>query len=212
MSLPVEQDNKKIKCQVEVIVLITHKSYTMHIAINTILSLYREKGGSEYGGEAVTQLQHALQCATLAVQANAGAALVTAALVHDIGHLMHDLPDDAPEQGVDDAHETAASGFLEKYFIPAVTEPVGLHVLAKRYLCTVSTEYFALLSPPSVVSLELQGGLLNEDEVARFEKNEFFGSAVQLRKWDDIAKDAMAITPPLESFMPYVELCLQEEN
>jgi len=181
----------------------------MHLAINAILDLYRRKGSSEYGGEAVTQLQHALQCATLALQAKADAALITAALLHDIGHLVHDLPDDAPENGLDDAHEVAASGFLEKYFVPAVTEPVRLHVLAKRYLCTVSAEYFALLSPPSVVSLQLQGGLLNDTEAAQFESKEFFGDAIQLRKWDDIAKDPTALTAPLESFMAYAELCLR---
>ena len=181
----------------------------MHEAIETIREIFAQKGGSEYGGEAVTQLQHALQCATLAEQANATPELITASLLHDIGHLLHDLPDDAPDQGYDDMHEVAAAGFLERYFVPAASEPIRLHVLAKRYLCTVNDEYMRLLSAPSVVSLKLQGGLLSDDEVADFEKNEYCADAVQLRKWDDVAKDINAVTAPVDSFIPYLEQSLR---
>ena len=184
----------------------------MHPAIDTIIQLFEERGGSEYGGEAVTQLQHALQCATLAKETGTEASLIAAALLHDIGHLMHDLPDDAPELGVDDIHEVAAAGFLERHFIPAVTQPVRLHVMAKRYLCSTDPGYLSLLSAPSVLSLGLQGGLLSSEEIAAFEKNEFAAAAVQLRKWDDVAKDAEAVSASLESFVPYLVVSLKQSK
>jgi predicted HD phosphohydrolase len=85
--------------------------------IANILQLFNEKGHSEYGGEAVTQLEHALQSGTLAREENASDHLITAALLHDIGHLLHDLPEDAPLHGIDDVHENKAAVYLRKYFL-----------------------------------------------------------------------------------------------
>ena len=88
-----------------------------------------------YGGEEVTQLEHALQCAHLARTHQATPELVTAALLHDIGHLLHDLPDDASDKGIDDMHELLGEQYLTQHFKLAAVEPVKLHVQAKRYLC-----------------------------------------------------------------------------
>ena len=85
-----------------------------------IIDLFNQKGHSLYGGEAVTQLEHALQAATFAKNNHASAALITASLLHDIGHLLHELPDDAPDHGVDDLHEELAALFLDKYFVKEV--------------------------------------------------------------------------------------------
>ena len=90
--------------------------------------LFAERGDSEYGGEAVTQREHALQCALLAEQSEASTSLIVASLLHDVGHLLHDLPDDAPDEGIDDAHENSGNNYLKKYFGQDVTEPVRLHV------------------------------------------------------------------------------------
>ena len=175
----------------------------MKTITETILRLFNERGHSEYGGEGVTQLEHALQSATLAKNAGASDALITASLLHDIGHILHDLPDDAPDNGIDDYHENLAAHFLEQHFPPSVSEPVRLHVAAKRYMCTSDPSYFEKLSPPSIQSLEIQGGLMNEEEIWAFEQNPYAQDAVQLRCWDDLAKDPNWKTEPIEAFAGY---------
>ncbi len=172
--------------------------------VQKIVDLFNEKGHSLYGGEAVTQMEHALQAATFARKNNASDALITASLLHDIGHLLHALPDDAPDFGVDDLHEELAALFLEKYFIKEVVEPAKLHVQAKRYLCFVDAGYYNTLSEPSRQSLALQGGIMNAEEAAEFEKYENYKEAVLLRTWDDLAKDPTMQTDPIESFAPYI--------
>jgi len=172
----------------------------MHPIVSEIITLFNEKGGSMYGGEAVTQLEHALQGATLARQQGATSSLVTAALLHDIGHLLHDLPQDAPDEGVDDVHENLAAQFLAAHFTPDVVEPVRLHVEAKRYLCATENGYLQLLSAPSIQSLALQGGPMDKSEVSDFEQSPYYKQAVQLRIWDDSAKDPSVQTAPIESF------------
>jgi [1-hydroxy-2-(trimethylamino)ethyl]phosphonate dioxygenase len=172
--------------------------------VQKIVDLFNEKGHSLYGGEAVTQMEHALQAATYARKNNASDALITASLLHDIGHLLHALPDDAPDFGVDDLHEELAALFLEKYFIKEVVEPAKLHVQAKRYLCFVDAGYYNTLSEPSRQSLALQGGIMNAEEAAEFEKYENYKEAVLLRTWDDLAKDPTMQTDPIEAFAPYI--------
>lgn len=173
-------------------------------AIDELLTLLEAHGHSQYGGEAVTQLEHALQAATLAEQQHAGAELITAALLHDIGHLLHNLPADAPDAGIDDHHENVAGNFLRKLFPLAVTEPIRLHVTAKRYLCAVDPAYFETLSQPSIVSLRLQGGPMTSEEAAEFSQHPHCEAAVRLRRWDDAAKITNQPTPPLAHFAGYL--------
>ena len=170
-----------------------------------IADLFAQRGDSEYGGEPVTQIEHALQCATLAEDEDSSPALIVASLVHDIGHLLHDLPDDAPDQGVDDHHENSGYRFLQQHFGPAVTEPVRQHVAAKRYLCTVDSEYLGMLSEPSVVSFHLQGGMMADDEFAEFKSSPHWEDSVRLRKWDDLAKVVELKTPTIEHFLEYID-------
>jgi phosphonate degradation associated HDIG domain protein len=172
--------------------------------VHEIRRLFEENGASLYGGEAVTQLEHALQAATLAEADGADAPLIAAALLHDIGHLMHDLLDDAPDDGVDDIHELRAHHWLRQHFGPEVTEPVRLHVDAKRYLCRVDPEYWASLSGPSRQSLELQGGAFDADAAREFEQRPFFEQAARLRRWDDLAKVVGRTTPTLDHFLSSV--------
>ncbi|MBC7815970.1 MAG: HD domain-containing protein [Planctomycetaceae bacterium] len=174
-----------------------------------VLRLFRERGGSQYGGEAVTQQEHALQAAFFAERDQADATLITAALLHDVGHLLHSLPDDAPDQGVDDRHETLAARWLAKRFGPAVVEPVRLHVAAKRYLCATDPDYLRQLSPPSTLSLKLQGGPMSDDEVREFQSHPFCEASVRLRRWDDAAKVRDLVTPSLEHFATYLDRACQ---
>jgi predicted HD phosphohydrolase len=130
----------------------------------------------------------------------ASSSLVVASLLHDVGHLLHALPDDAPDQGIDDLHEELGYRFLQKYFVPAVSEPVHLHVAAKRYLCAMEEDYFAMLSEPSVISLELQGGPMSPIECKAFESNPFYKDAVRLRRFDDMAKIPQLQVEPIEFY------------
>ncbi|QDV45967.1 hypothetical protein Enr13x_58710 [Stieleria neptunia] len=169
-----------------------------------IIKLFDRKGDSEYGGEPVTQREHALQAAFLALQADAKPSLIVAALLHDIGHLLHDLPDDAPDAGIDDHHERSGDHFLRPLFSDAVTEPVRMHVEAKRYLCAVDPDYMSALSEPSRVSLALQGGPMTAEEAEQFIVQPFAEDAVRLRRWDDEAKIAGLETPPLDRFAEFL--------
>lgn len=153
-----------------------------------IIDLFNQFGDSEYGGEAVTQIEHALQAAYLAEEAGESETLILACLLHDIGHLLHQLPNDAPEHGVDDLHENLGFEYLKKAFPLSISEPVKLHVDAKRYLCTKEPNYIKILSPPSITSLMLQGGPMSEEECVAFEKNEYYVDGLRLRKYDDMAK------------------------
>ncbi|MBA63217.1 MAG: metal-dependent phosphohydrolase [Planctomycetaceae bacterium] len=173
--------------------------------VSEIIELFKKRGDSEYGGEDVTQLQHALQTAQLAEKENSTAELVVAALLHDFGHLLHDLPDDAPDLGVDDFHETAAESSLSSLFPLAVTEPIKLHVQAKRFLCSTDRSYNSKLSEASITSLELQGGRMSVEELMEFKSHTHWRDAIRLRIWDDLAKDPELETPLLDYYIDFLE-------
>ncbi len=173
--------------------------------ISDLLTLFDQRGASQYGGEAVTQLEHALQAAELAELQQAPASLIVAALLHDIGHLLHSLPNDSPDVGVDDCHETLGWRYLKSRFDDAVTEPVRLHVAAKRYLCATEKDYLNRLSPSSLISLELQSGPMSIEECAVFNNHAYAHQAVKLRRWDDEAKVPGHVSPPVTHFVRYLE-------
>lgn len=168
-------------------------------AIEEIFALFTRRGAARYG-EGVTQTEHALQAALAAGKAGTAGALVTAALLHDVGHLLQDAPEDIAEQGIDTEHESVGSAWLSRRFGPEVSEPVRLHVLAKRYLCRAEPGYWELLSPASRLSLELQGGPLSERAAADFRAGAHAEGAIALRRWDDAAKVAGLATLGLEHY------------
>ena len=157
--------------------------------IDDIAELYAERGHRVYEGEGITQLEHAWQCGRLARRAGAAPALQLASWLHDLGHLMTGLHGSPTLRGIDDAHEHAAAGVLVQLFGPKVSEPVALHVLAKRCLAATQPGYRERLSPDSVRSLVLQGGPMRADEAAAFLEKRGAGDALRLRAWDDAAKD-----------------------
>lgn len=177
--------------------------------LQQIENMLANNGSGLYGGEAVTQTQHALQCAALAEAENASDALVAASLLHDIGHLLDPEFEDALDRGDDLFHEEIGEAFLEKWFADDVTQPVKLHVAAKRYLCATDPSYAEKLSPASTHTLELQGGPMSAEEVREFERNPFYKDAVKLRGWDDLAKDPDLTTPGIDHFMGYVSRSLR---
>ena len=170
--------------------------------VEEVLALLARRG-HEHHGEVVDQRRHGLQCAALARAAGASDHLVVAALLHDIGHLVatgtaggRDQYDD------DDHHEAVGARWVAPRFGPAVAGPVALHVVAKRYRCTVDPGYAAALSPTSVQTLQAQGGLLDAAGVARFEAHPGAADALALREWDEAAKVPERVSPAIGAFVP----------
>ncbi|MBY0397434.1 MAG: HD domain-containing protein [Thermoleophilia bacterium] len=175
-----------------------------------IRDLFDRRGRDEYHGEAVSQSEHALQAAALAVAEGAPDGLVVAALLHDVGHLF-DEPEDLAERGIDGRHEDSGAAWLERAFGPAVAGPVRLHVAAKRYLCATEPAYFAALSRASVLSLQLQGGPFDAAGVAAFEADPHFRDAVRLRRWDDAAKVPGLDVPGVAAYRDRIEAVARAE-
>jgi phosphonate degradation associated HDIG domain protein len=170
-----------------------------------ILALYAARGASAYFGECVSMTGHALQAAHFARAEAAPEALVVAALLHDVGHLLEDLPDAIEEWTLDARHEEIGARWLARRFDAAVYEPVRLHVPAKRYLCATDAGYFARLSPASVHTLKLQGGAMSAGELAHFEAQPWSREAVRVRRWDDQGKVAGLRTLALGDYAPLIE-------
>ena len=181
----------------------------MSMLIDEIVTLLNTKAEGQYGLSNVTQKQHALQCAMLAEQAGETPQIIVAALVHDIGHMLHEIGENFADRGIDDHHEEIGMNYLKDRFGPDVVMPIALHVQAKRYLCATQADYFAKLSDDSVKSMALQGGPMNQSEIKDFEARPHWQAALRLRRFDDLAKVAGAITPEPEHFRSYLEACAQ---
>ena len=177
--------------------------------IELIFERFERHGGDNYGGEKVRQREHALQCAALAEAEGAAASLIAAALLHDVGHLIHDLGDSPAARGIDDRHELRGREWLAAWFGEAVTEPVRLHVNAKRYLTATEPGYLEGLSAESLRSLRLQGGPFTPELAGGFIRLPFAQDAVRLRRWDEAAKVSGKPTPDLTHFTPYLEASLK---
>ncbi len=168
--------------------------------------------GQSFYDEAVTQLEHALQAAHLARCNRAPSDHVAAALLHDIGHFLMDEHDDQSDFLAEDwCHEDIGAKILEPFFGAAITEPIRLHVPAKRYLCTIDAGYYNGLSRASQRSFELQGGGMSAAEIAEFESHPFHAAAVWLRRWDDGAKVKGREVSELQAYRQDVERCLKRD-
>jgi phosphonate degradation associated HDIG domain protein len=183
----------------------------MYLNPHLITSLYRDKGNLYYDGEGVSQVSHAWQCGMLSRKSGASPNLQLAAWLHDIGHLLSKKDGTPTIYGHDDRHEQIGGSFLAKYFSEEVSQPVLLHVLAKRYLVATKPEYFKSLSPDSIRSLQLQGGPMTASECEEFISKPYAQEALALRNWDDLGKDRHHETPPLdiaiEDLTSLVEQC-----
>jgi predicted HD phosphohydrolase len=173
--------------------------------IDMLFERLASRGQGAYGLADVSQLDHALQSAALASEQALGGAMIIAALFHDVGHLMSNVDTDLGSQGIDDRHEEASADVLEPLFGLEVSQPVRLHVAAKRYLCGSEPEYFDKLAMDSVRSLELQGGPMSTSELAEFEAQPLAQEAVALRRIDDAAKVFGLAVPGLESYRELAE-------
>lgn len=163
--------------------------------VDDVLDLYARWAGDPYDEE-VAQLAHALQTAALAEAAGSDGPLVAAALLHDVGHLLHLAGGSAAP------HESTGPAYLADLLPPEVTRPIALHVEAKRYLCAVEPAYHGGLSHGSVRSLRRQGGPLGPDAAAAFIDRPGAEAAVALRRWDDAGKVVGLAVPPLDAYEP----------
>jgi [1-hydroxy-2-(trimethylamino)ethyl]phosphonate dioxygenase len=170
-----------------------------------LFSIYAQCGSDTYFGEAVSMTEHGLQAAYFAQASDASDALVVAALLHDIGHLIEPVPDDIADWKIDARHELTGSRWLAARFGPEVCEPVRLHVPAKRYLCATDSAYFRRLSSASVLTLKLQGGPLSRAEIAAFEAEPYHREAVLVRQWDDQGKIAGLRTPDFNHYRALID-------
>ena len=170
---------------------------------------YMEAQGQSFYDEVVTQLEHALQCAALAQQNDAGPTLITSALLHDLGHFILDEHNaDKAFLATDLNHEEIGAQYMEPFFPDAVTTPIRLHVPAKRYLCTTDASYHDGLSEASKRSLKVQGGVMSNEEREAFEQIPHFRDALTLRRWDDLAKVKGVETAGLETYRNIVQQCV----
>lgn len=172
----------------------------MNEVVTRMREMFEGEGLGDYLGEDVSMAQHMLQAAGLARAAGAADHLVVAALVHDIGHFTGVISGRELMAGKENHHDDAGADWLGLWFGPEVTEPVRMHVAAKRYLCAVDPAYIDALSEASVYTLKLQGGPMTDAEVKDFEASPYYSDAVALRRWDDMAKDANASTPAFDDF------------
>jgi len=175
------------------------------VITDELISIYGERGAAAYFGEPVSTAEHSLQTAYFAASAGAPDALIVAALLHDIGHLIEIAPEDIAEWKTDARHELSGSRWLASRFGLDVSEPVRLHVPAKRYLCATDSDYIARLSAASVITLKLQGGPMSDAEIARFEAETYWQAAVLLRRCDDQGKVAGLRTPDFNQYRARIE-------
>jgi len=170
-------------------------------AADEVVAIYGARGAGAYFGERVSMTEHGLQAAWFAQVEAAPEPLIIAALLHDIGHLLEAVPDDLADWTSDARHEETGARWLAQRFGPGISEPLRLHVPAKRYLCATDADYLRRLSSASVHTLKLQGGPMSVEEARAFEREPHYREAVRVRRWDDQGKVAGLETPPLEAYL-----------
>ncbi|MGJ4857693.1 HD domain-containing protein [Labrys sp. KB_33_2] len=170
-----------------------------------LAGIFERRGAEEYLGEPVTMAEHMLQGAWFAEQDGASDELVAAALLHDVGHFTSEFGAYSPDDTEDKHHDDAGAEVLAPFFPPVITECVRLHVAAKRYLCATDPSYDAKLSPASRHTLSLQGGPMNEAEIAQFRSSPFYKEAVRVRLWDEAGKVAGLKTRSFGDYAPLLQ-------
>ena len=178
---------------------------TADTIVEFLASIFERRGSEEYLGEPVTMGEHMLQGATIAEQNGQPDEIVVGALLHDIGHFTSEFGTFSMDDTKDRHHEDAGAEVLERFFPTVVTDCCRYHVAAKRYLCATKPSYFDRLSEASVHSLNLQGGPMNDEEVAEFEKNPNLKEIIAVRYLDEAGKIEGMNTPDFRHFAPKVQ-------
>lgn len=179
--------------------------------IDGLLGLLDRLGHVPYGTAQLSEYDHAVQCADLARSSGVDDTLVVAALLHDIGHVVMKAAIGEAALGIDNKHEEIGAAFLAGLYPAAVTEPIRLHVPAKRYLAATDEAYRDALSPAAARSLARQGGAFTPEQCAAFEALSFYTEAVQLRRWDDLAMVPGHTPAQLRDFADVMQRCLRQD-
>ena len=178
-----------------------------------VLDAMARSAARRYGAERVSELAHALQCAELAQRAGADDELILACLLHDVGRFAVDeaLVFDRVGGGGTGArgHHEVGAALIAPVAPARVAWLVRMHADAKRYLCATEPGYHATLSPASRHTLTLQGGPMGPEEIARHAAHPWFGDALRLRRWDDLAKVVGKETAPLAAWAPLLRAHLR---
>jgi phosphonate degradation associated HDIG domain protein len=182
--------------------------------IDEVLSLYQKFGDEDYIGEPVSQIEHMCQCAQLAEEGGYDDEVILAAFFHDIGHFLeHVMPAGQMDGfGVVDHEKLGASYLHQKGFSEKISKLVTSHVAAKRYLTYRYPEYFDQLSEASKRTLEFQGGVMTQEEATGFENDPLHALYIQLRRWDEQAKETGRALPPLDHYRKMMEDHLKQVN
>ncbi len=179
-------------------------------AVDKLQGLFDAIATTSYLGEPVTIAEHMLQSAACAKRDGAGDALIAAALLHDVGYYVDPNPDNENETDQKKRHDKAAARLLASVLPPAVTEPIRLHVDAKRYLCAVEPSYYDKLSDASIHTMSLQGGIMTNDDADVFAGEPYSDDAVRMRRWDEEGKDPDVDVPGFETYRAMLERLVRD--
>lgn len=171
--------------------MLTQPEFTPQQAVKQVFDLYETHGDADYIGEPVSQLEHMWQAAALAEAAGADEEVVLAAFFHDLGHLcapVHEA-DSMDGFGIVDHERLGADYLRARGFSERVARLVESHVQAKRYLTHKYPSYLRQLSEASMATLAFQGGVMSAAEAAAFEQDPEADIILQLRQWDEQAKE-----------------------
>jgi 2-amino-1-hydroxyethylphosphonate dioxygenase (glycine-forming) len=170
--------------------------------VDEVMALYELHGQSDYIGEPVSQLEHMVQSAQLAEQQGYDDEIILAAFLHDVGHLVAMQGEYISMSGYGAvSHEKIGAEFLRsKGFSERIALLVESHVEAKRYLTHKYPAYYNNLSEASRRTLKFQGRKMSEVEAALFEQDELYPLKIQMRRWDEQAKQKNCETGDLSIY------------
>lgn len=179
-----------------------------------IIDQYFAKAATtDYIGEAVSQIEHALQCAYFAEKSGHSEEVILACLLHDIGHFSSTTEQNQmADLGVVYHEWIGAQLAYELNFSAKVALLIGYHVDAKRYLAGKNMTYYERLSSASKQTLGYQGGPMDAEEMQAFEQLPYFKEILQVRVNDEKAKEVDLVVPGLEHYYPLMQRNIQKTS
>lgn len=177
-----------------------------------LLAWLAESGEAIAAERDLTLLDHSLQAAELAKRENAPNHEVVTALLHDAGKILleHQGPDGAA--AAPRCAEKVGAAWLARYFPPAISEPVRMHQIAKRWLFALDKGYRDALSDEAFRALADMGGPMGETERHQFERHESWGAAVALARRDDMSRTSVECLSNLQDYRMAVADCLSPQS
>jgi len=159
---------------------------------------------TDYIGEPISQLEHALQAAYFAETAGHSQDVILASLFHDIGHFASPTQQvHMAELGLIHHQWIGAKLCFDAGFSAKVALLIASHVDAKRYLATKKPVYFERLSAASKKTFIFQGSLMSAKELQEFENQPYFKESLQVRMNDEKAKVVGLKVPDLNHYRSY---------